>query len=73
LVPCAGLLVQPARAAACGRGLETTIVDGRIVLRDGRMTTIDESALRAEIAVLMPALLRDVAQVRAARLQGRVP
>jgi cytosine/adenosine deaminase-related metal-dependent hydrolase len=55
----------------CGRGVETTIVGGRIVMRDGRMTTIDESALRAEIAELMPAFLRDVAQVRATSLQAQ--
>lgn len=54
----------------CGRGVETTIVGGRIVMRDGRMATIDERALRAEIAELMPAFLRDVAQVRAAGLQA---
>jgi cytosine/adenosine deaminase-related metal-dependent hydrolase len=42
-----------------GRGVETTIVDGRIVMRDRRMTTVDEAALREEVASLMPAFRRD--------------
>jgi cytosine/adenosine deaminase-related metal-dependent hydrolase len=49
-----------------GRGVETTIVDGRIVMRNRRMITIDEAALRAELAELMPAFQRDFAAVVAA-------
>lgn len=54
----------------CGRGVETTIVGGRIVMRDRRMTTIDESALRSELRELMPAFRHDFEQVRSAGLQA---
>ena len=36
-----------------GRGLRHVLVDGRLVVRDGVFTTVDEAALRAEIAELM--------------------
>jgi hypothetical protein len=54
-----------------GRGVETTIVDGRIVMRNRRMTTIDEAALRAEMAELMPVFLRDFATVAAANAEAQ--
>jgi cytosine/adenosine deaminase-related metal-dependent hydrolase len=46
-----------------GRGVETTIVDGKVVMRDRRVTTIDEAALRAELASVMPTYRRDFARV----------
>jgi 5-methylthioadenosine/S-adenosylhomocysteine deaminase len=46
-----------------GRGVETTIVDGEIVMFERRITTIDEAALREELASLMPAFRRDFAKV----------
>ena len=49
-----------------GRGVETTIVDGRIVMRDRRMTTVDEAALREELAEMMPRFRREFATVAAA-------
>jgi 5-methylthioadenosine/S-adenosylhomocysteine deaminase len=39
--------------AETGRGVDTVIVDGRIVLRSGALTTVDETAFRAELAEVM--------------------
>ncbi len=50
----------------CGRGVRTTVVDGRIVMRDGVMLSVDETALRAELHELMPGFRRHYAAVEAA-------
>ncbi len=49
-----------------GRGVQTTIVDGRIVMLDRVLQTIDEAAFRAELAAVMVGFRRDFAQVAAA-------
>ncbi len=39
-----------------GRSIRTVIVDGRVVVRDGRATRVDEAALREEVSSVLPAL-----------------
>lgn len=48
-----------------GRSIRTVMVDGRVVVRDGRATRVDEDALREEIERLMPAVRGDVRKMRA--------
>lgn len=42
-----------------GRSIETVVVDGRVVMRDRKITTIDEDALRREVADLMRSFIAD--------------
>jgi guanine deaminase len=51
--------------ADSGRSLETVLVDGKVVIRDGRMTTIDEGELRALVDRAMPTVRRDFTKLRA--------
>lgn len=46
-----------------GRGVETVLIDGRIVMDQRRITLLDEGALRAEVEALMPGFLGDAEAV----------
>jgi 5-methylthioadenosine/S-adenosylhomocysteine deaminase len=50
-----------------GRGVETVMVDGRVVIRERRVTTIDEDALRREVADLMRHFVADYDEILKAR------
>ncbi|OQP86387.1 amidohydrolase [Rhizobium rhizosphaerae] len=52
-----------------GGSVETVVVDGKIVMRDRKLLTVDEDAVLAEIAETVPPLLAEHARVEA---QNRV-
>ncbi len=47
-----------------GRAVREVIVDGRVVVEDGHVTTVDEAALAEEAAALLPRLHTDAEAVR---------
>jgi 5-methylthioadenosine/S-adenosylhomocysteine deaminase len=51
--------------AESGRAVETVFVDGRPVVRGGKLVTLDEAKLAAEAAELAPAFRRDAANLAA--------
>jgi 5-methylthioadenosine/S-adenosylhomocysteine deaminase len=51
--------------AECGRAVETVFVDGRPVVRGGKLVTVDEAKLAAEAAELAPAFRRVAADLAA--------
>jgi 5-methylthioadenosine/S-adenosylhomocysteine deaminase len=46
-----------------GRGVHTVMVDGEVVLEDGRLTRIDENSFRHELEEVMQVVDRDYAQL----------
>ena len=46
-----------------GRGVESVMVDGRMVIKERKVTTIDEDALRREVADLMRHFIKDYDEV----------
>ena len=53
-----------------GRGVETAIVDGRVVMRNRRMTTVDEDAIRAELQDVMLKFRRDFGELATANREA---
>lgn len=58
--------------AESGRGVHSVAVGGKLVLDAGRITTVDEAALRAEAAAVMPGFRRDYA-LQAGRAAAATP
>lgn len=48
-----------------GRSVWLVMVDGRVVVRDGRVLTVDEDAVRSEVRALMPGWLRAIEPAKA--------
>ena len=55
-----------------GRGVRMVIVEGRIVIEDGRATMIDERELARHVEDLMPGFIEDFARIRE-RVDGMAP
>jgi hypothetical protein len=54
-----------------GRGVRHVIVDGKVVVRDRRLTTVDESTIYDAVNAVFPEFRRDFATIsrRVAKLQ----
>lgn len=49
----------------CGRAVDTVLVNGRILVRNGRCTSVNEAALRSQVEDAMGALREEIAAVSA--------
>ena len=79
LIDLSDLAYQPFNSAArqlvyseTGRGVHTVMVDGQVVLSEGRLTNVDEAAFRQELAEVMEGVDRDYEQL-AARHKPAIP
>jgi hypothetical protein len=54
-----------------GRGVRTVLVNGKVVVRDRKLATVDESTIYEAIEAVMPGFRKDFADIsaRVARLQ----
>jgi len=68
--PSIAALARSGRKRNEGFEREKTIVGGRVVVRGGRMTTVDEAAFRAELQDVMPAFRRDFEALRRTSLKA---
>ncbi|SDR63132.1 guanine deaminase [Rhizobiales bacterium GAS113] len=57
-----------------GRGVETVIIDGRVVMRDRKILSLDEAALRTELDAVMVGFRQDAEAVmaRTAKLRPHI-
>jgi len=55
-----------------GRSVETVVVDGKVIVDNRKVVSIDEAALYAEVAELSKALMKDLEGVQS-RLKGLLP
>jgi guanine deaminase len=51
--------------AEAGRAVETVLVDGKVVLRNGRLATMDEATIYAQVEAIMPGFRKDFSAIAA--------
>ena len=47
-----------------GRGVKTVIVDGKVIIHDGKLQTMDEEALIEEIMAVIPNFQKDFKMIK---------
>ena len=55
-----------------GRGVRLVMIDGRVVIKDGKLQTMDEQALIDEIRAVVPQFQKDFAEIEQ-RVEGLRP